>query len=484
MRCCIALLLLCCANAAIEADRVVTLPGFPESYPFTSYSGFLNVTANPPVAGYDGWVIHYQLDFSQADPAKDPLTIWHTGGPGGSSIYGLYGEMGYWLIGDDGPTVNQHSWNKVSTMLYLEAPAGSFLSPVDMHSGFSYCLVGGVRQQTCSWDDRTQAQAYAQTLLAFYEAYPELKDNALYLAGESYAGQYIPNIADHMLRNVPSLAGKLRGIMVGNGCWGGDATTVNCNGPNEDRDMTDLYYGKGLMSRKLYQQIQSTCHFVDQPFTAPLPASTSEQCQRILRKAWKADDPSHTVVGPHNVFDVYDNCPTDPMLRGTAAANGTSNGGPSGGFRWSCGQFEQIPKYFARSDVRAALHLPQRSQSSDFSFNSSGPASVTLYPFLIPKIRVLIYNGDADSDVPYIGNEEWTTGMESLGVVKEKEAWHAWYLPNVTSMPAGYATTYSIPGQDHEFVFVTVRLAGHEVPHYTPEPAYQIFAKFINDESL
>lgn len=26
-------------------------------------------------------------------------------------------------------------------------------------------------------------------------------------------------------------------------------------------------------------------------------------------------------------------------------------------------------------------------------------------------LQVLIYNGDADACVPYIGNEEWTTGM-------------------------------------------------------------------------
>ena len=250
--------------------------------------------------------------------------------------------------------------------------------------------------------------------------------------------------------------------------------------------MTDLYYGKGLMSKKLYKQIQTSCQFKDLPFTAAGPAPTSEQCQQILARAWKnRDHPERTAVGAHNKFDVYDNCPTDPMLRrqhqrGRAA----TIQGPTGGFRWSCGQFEQIPKYFARSDVRTALHLPQKSLSSNFDFNSSGPASVTLYPSLIPKIRVLIYNGDADSSVPYIGNEEWTTGMESLGVVKEKEAWHPWYLPNITSMPAGYATTYSIPGHDHEFSFVTIRLAGHEVPHYTPAPAYQVFAKFINDESL
>lgn len=27
-------------------------------------------------------------------------------------------------------------------------------------------------------------------------------------------------------------------------CWGGDATTVNCNGPNEAQNDADMFYGK------------------------------------------------------------------------------------------------------------------------------------------------------------------------------------------------------------------------------------------------
>ena len=29
---------------------------------------------------------------------------------------------------------------------------------------------------------------------------------------------------------------------------------------------------------------------------------------------------------------------------------------------------------------------------------------------------MLIYNGDADSCVPYVGNEEWTSGLAEVGV--------------------------------------------------------------------
>eukprot|EP00656_Telonema_subtile_P007169 TRINITY_DN1335_c0_g1_i3.p1 TRINITY_DN1335_c0_g1~~TRINITY_DN1335_c0_g1_i3.p1 ORF type:complete len:250 (-),score=49.71 TRINITY_DN1335_c0_g1_i3:156-905(-) len=245
----------------------------------------------------------------------------------------------------------------------------------------------------------------------------------------------------------------------------------------------DRYYGKGLMSKKLYSEIQAECQFKDLAFNVPNPSPNSAACEAVLAKAWKADDPSKTVVGPHNTFNVYDNCPADPFLDAQKRFSVTQEG-PTGGFTWTCGQFEQIPNYLARAEVRAALHLPSKSLTSNFKFNTSGPASVTLYPSLIPRIRVLIYNGDADPDVPYIGNEEWTVGMETLGVVKEKQPWHPWYLSTVTSMPAGYATTYSVPGKDHEFSFVTVRLAGHEVPHYLPQPAFELFSKFLQGQTV
>lgn len=43
-----------------------------------------------------------------------------------------------------------------------------------------------------------------------------------------------------------------------------------------------------------------------------------------------------------------------------------------------------------------ALHISNPGQSS-FRYHSSGPASITLHPELATKIRVLIYNGDADA---------------------------------------------------------------------------------------
>ena len=81
--------------AAVPKDLVTSLPGFPSDWPFKAYSGFLNVEFADPTAvgGYDAAVIHYQFHTARNSNASDtsfPVVAWHTGGPGGSSIYGQY----------------------------------------------------------------------------------------------------------------------------------------------------------------------------------------------------------------------------------------------------------------------------------------------------------------------------------------------------------------------------------------------------------
>lgn len=161
---------------------------------------------------------------------------------------GLYTEMGYFQVDDEGTHVNDYAWNKVASMLYLESPAGSGSS-----SGFSTCEKAG-KPVPCEWTDQSQAEAYAHTLAAFFEEFPEFSSNDLYLTGmqctrlhrpvlsatgkltacgcnatpgESYAGQYVPNIAHFILNNEPFTSRlNLKGIALGNACWGGNATLV------------------------------------------------------------------------------------------------------------------------------------------------------------------------------------------------------------------------------------------------------------------
>ena len=77
-------------------------------------TGFITVTPQQDVLFY--WFFP-----SQADPSKDPLVIWLTGGPGCSSELAIFMENGPFKI--DPSTLklsfNDYSWNKGANLIYV-----------------------------------------------------------------------------------------------------------------------------------------------------------------------------------------------------------------------------------------------------------------------------------------------------------------------------------------------------------------------------
>ncbi|PIO55419.1 serine carboxypeptidase [Teladorsagia circumcincta] len=73
------------------------------------------------------------------DPAQAPLLLWLNGGPGSSSLEGLFLENGPFRIGKDGKTItrNPYAWNQFANVLYLESPVGV---------GYSYSTDGNQPQ--------------------------------------------------------------------------------------------------------------------------------------------------------------------------------------------------------------------------------------------------------------------------------------------------------------------------------------------------
>ena len=95
---------------------------------------------------------------------------------------------------------------------------------------------------------------------------------------------------------------------------------------------------------------------------------------------------------------------------------------------------------------------------------------------LLQHVRTTIYNGDVDACVPYNSNEDWVTTLAGLQHYPKAEAWRPWLLRGV---PAGYVTTWSVPGAKANFTFVTVKDSGHMVPQYQPERAFAMFERWL-----
>ena len=171
-------LLAAVAVAAPEADRVAKLPGQPAFDTFPVYSGYLPIGATSKS-------LHYMFIESENDPANDPVLIWFNGGPGCSSLLGWIQEHGPYVIpnGESEFIKNEWNWNKEVNLLYIESPGGV---------GFSTCV--GV--EDCTQSDDKSAEDNLTALLSFYEKFPEFLHNDLFISGESYAGIYVPYLAN------------------------------------------------------------------------------------------------------------------------------------------------------------------------------------------------------------------------------------------------------------------------------------------------
>jgi len=128
--------------------------------------------------------LHYVYTESLRSPRNDPVLLWSNGGPGCSSLLGLFEENGPWTVDDLTKTCthNPYSWNHYANVLYIEAPAGV---------GFS--TASGPEDH--AQNDMSQSDDLFKAVVQFFALYPERVGNDLYLSGESYAGIYIPYLA-------------------------------------------------------------------------------------------------------------------------------------------------------------------------------------------------------------------------------------------------------------------------------------------------
>jgi carboxypeptidase C (cathepsin A) len=122
-----------------------------------------------------------------------PLIIWLQGGPGGPSQFGCFNELGPLEIkgkkGSFKVAEKLIAWNFFGHLLCIDQPVGV---------GFSY---NNHTQKVTNSKDA--ANHLINFLSNFYANTPKLnlKNNPLYIAGESYAGHYILAVADKIKSN-------------------------------------------------------------------------------------------------------------------------------------------------------------------------------------------------------------------------------------------------------------------------------------------
>ncbi|KAL9006919.1 MAG: hypothetical protein Q9180_009742, partial [Flavoplaca navasiana] len=156
--------------------------------------------------------------FPSTNPeASDEVTIWSVtrsmakrefglnylirfnGGPGCSSLSGFLNENGpfQWQPGTFRPVENPYTWVNLTNMLWVEQPVG----------------VG----YTQGVPNITEEIELSQEFAGFYKQFATtfgLENRKVYLTGESYAGYYVPYIADEFIKQEDDVYFNLAGIAI------------------------------------------------------------------------------------------------------------------------------------------------------------------------------------------------------------------------------------------------------------------------------
>ncbi|KAG0487751.1 hypothetical protein HPP92_009846 [Vanilla planifolia] len=185
-------------------------PPPPPLYPkaaLPTKSGYLPINSSSGTALFFAF---YEAQQLLSPPSDTPVLLWLQGGPGCSSMIGNLFELGPYLLSPDLLLLpNPFSWNRRFALLFVDSPLGTGFSPAPSNSSIP-------RDQPT-----VAAHLYSaiQSFLSFHP--PSFRSRPLFLAGESYAGKYVPSTAHHILaQNLlrpPPLRINLTGIAIGDG---------------------------------------------------------------------------------------------------------------------------------------------------------------------------------------------------------------------------------------------------------------------------
>lgn len=424
---------------------------------------------------YTGWLdvgskhLFFWYFESQNKSSEDPLLLWLTGGPGGSSMIGLMQENGPCLINEhgNGTVYNKYGWSKNANIIYVDQPV-----PV----GFSY-IDENYPIPATSFTAAEDMHHFLQLFVS--DIFPDLLDREFHITGESYAGHYVPTLgAQIVTQNIlypqrPQV--NLKSVFVGNGY------------------VSPLHTSFGY-----WETLCTTNPGVDEPVfnqtRCDVMASNLPRCMNLLNVCYNHPDfeiceaaqkvcwegvivyyDGESGEGGRNRFDITHPCKTRDDL---------------------C--YPEIPKieeYLNLPKVWEALQVPKEvknytvySWDVERAFGLTYDGSISTQPqvlYLLENgIDVLFYQGNLDLACNTAGNLQWANSMQWKGqpafVAQPRRPWKnddeevGWFKEVKVKTASGRDTT---------FAFSTVDGAGHMVPYDKPKEALALVDKWLNKRS-
>ena len=178
----------------------VEMPPFKQQ----SFSGYLTVNKE-----YNSNMFFWFFPAQNGNKPDTPVMLWLQGGPGASSLFALFTEIGpIYIDGNQNIQPRAVTWNKNYHLLFVDNPVGTGYSFTSSDQGYAR-----------SQDD--VARDLYSALTQFFQIYTDYASNPFIVTGESYAGKYVPSITYkiHVENQNPQVKVKinLKGMTIGDG---------------------------------------------------------------------------------------------------------------------------------------------------------------------------------------------------------------------------------------------------------------------------
>ncbi|XP_073977711.1 venom serine carboxypeptidase-like [Rhodnius prolixus] len=392
-----------------------------------SYSGLLTVNRK-----FNSNIFFWYFP-AEIENGTAPLVVWLQGGPGASSLYGLFEENGPFYVDANNQLVKRdYYWTKNLNVLYIDNPVGTGFSFTNSPAGYS----------------TNQVQVGRNLYIAirqFLYLFPELKDNELYITGESYAGKYVPAFA-YTIDEHNELGDErinLKGIAIGDGM---------CD-PASMLNYGDYLYQIGLIDmntrREMIKLQDITLNLIN---LEEYELATDTLRQIILGM----ESHQKSIFANKTGFSYYYNY----MHYKYDNAHG------------------DVDKFVNTDEMRSLLHVGNLTYNNGEKVSQHLKADMTksIKPWfekLLEKYRVVLYSGQLDIIIAYPLTLNFIRSLNWSGAEEYKTAERKlWFVDNEL---AGYTKTVG------KFTEVLVRNAGHMVPSDQPKWALDLIHRVTSN---
>ncbi|KAH9640863.1 hypothetical protein HF086_014449 [Spodoptera exigua] len=415
-------------SGKIEEGRRLARVPFTESLRIKSYAGYFTVNKQ-----YDSNQFFWYFPAMIPNNTNAPVIVWLQGGPGATSLYGLFTENGPIRVRRNKFERRKYNWAVSHHIIYIDNPVGTGFSFTNDSRGY------------CTDETQVGEQLYS-TLIQFFQLFPELQKNKFFVTGESYGGKYVPALAYTIHKKNPSAKLKInmKGIAIGNGL----------SDPEHQ-----LVYGKYLYQIGL---IDSN--------GAKLFEEYENKTKNFIRQG-KWDD----------AFATFDTLLNGDMINGKSIFTNLT------GFNFYFNflhtkdytQFEDFGPMLQKSAVRKMIHvgdLPFHN-GTEVEKHLKQDVMKSVAPWiseLLDHYYVVIYNGQLDIIVAYPLTENYLKNLNFTGAEDYKTAKR--YVWKVDGEVAGYVK------QAGKLVEILVRNAGHMVPGDQPKWALDLITHFTHEK--